>query len=158
MKKQDIPSQIKSLEDQKKEIDKKINSLTIEMNNESSEAEYISIPETDLEVTKNVLYKGKSYNEIMKLKKPEEELLTLKIIGIICENPTLLKELKMDSSSTKDDFFFKQPFPQNEARGYVARFDAGSDCAILNCGGVSGISDSSLGVRFIRKKISKSKK
>ena len=154
----DIKKEIKSLEKKKEEIDKKINSLNIKLNNESTKSEWIGIPETEYEVTKKVLHKGKSYNEIMQLKKPEEELLNLKMIGIICENPNLLKELKMDSSSTNDDFFFKQPFPQNEQEGYVARFFASSDYAYLYCWLDSGCSYSSLGVRFIRKKISGKKK
>ncbi len=158
MKTQDIQRKIKKLESQKEEIDKKINSFKIELDNESGNSEWISIPETDYEVTKEVLHKGKSYDEIMKLKKPKEELLTLRLIGIICEHPNLIKELKMDSSSTKDDFFFKQPFPQNEKIGRVARFCANSDYADLYCDRNSDDSDSTLGVRFIRKKISKKDK
>ena len=158
MVKKDIRSDIKNLEKQKAKIDKKINSLNIELDNESERSEWIKVPGTDYEVTKNVLHKGKSYDKIMQLKKPEEELLTLKMIGIICENPDLLKELKMDSSSSKDDFFFKQPFPQNEKNNYVAWFCADSDYAVLGWGGYSGDSGSSLGVRFCRKKISKKSK
>ena len=146
MKTQDIQKQIKKLEDKKEEIDKKINS-----------SKWIKIPETNYEVTKDVLYKGKSYNEIIKLKKPEEELLTLKIIGIICEYPDLIKELKMDSSSTNDDFFFKQPFPQNEKRDRVAGFYADSDYADLYCVGGSAYSGSYLGVRFVRRTKGKKK-
>jgi hypothetical protein len=117
----------------------------------NNESEWISIPGTDYEVTKEVLYKGKSYDEIMQLKKPDEELLNLKMIGIICEHPELLKELKMDSSSTKDNFFFKQPFPQNEKKGYIARFYAGSYYANLGCDWYADDSYSYLGVRFVRK-------
>ncbi len=158
MKTKEIEKKIKKFESQKEEIEKKISSLKTELDNESNKSEWISIPETDYEVTKDVLHKGKSYNEIMKLKKPEEELLTLKLIGIICEHPDLIKQLKMDSSSTNDDFFFKQPFPQNEERGYVARFCAGSDYAYLVCYGDSDYSVSTLGVRFVRKKISRGNK
>ena len=158
MKKQDIKSKIKKLESEKEEIDQKINSLTLDLNNDSENSEWMGIPGTDYEVTKNVLYKGKSYDEIIKLKKPEEDLLTLKQIGIICENPDLIKELKMDSSSTNDDFFFKQPFPQNEENGRVARFWANWDCADFDWVGGSSDSDSDLGVRFVRKKIEGGKK
>lgn len=137
--------------------EKEIEVLKQELENESNKSEWVKIPTTDYEVTINVLHKGKSYNEIMKLKKSNEELLTLKLIGIIVEHPALIKMLKMDSSSTNDDFFFKQPFPQNEKRDRVARFYAGSDCAYLFCVGGSSYSGSGLGVRFVRK-ISKSKK
>ena len=151
MKTQNIQKLIKKLEGKKEEIDKKINFFKIELENESNKSEWIKIPGTNYEITKDVLYKGKTYNEIIKLKKPEEELLTLKHIGIICEHPNLLKELKMDSSSSNDDFFFKQPFPQNEKNGYVARFYADSDYADLGCGRYSNDSFSYLGVRFVRK-------
>jgi len=151
MKAQDIQKQIKKLESKKEEIDKKINSFKIKLENESDKPEWIKIPKTNYEVTKNVLYKGKSYDEIIKLKKPEEELLTLKIIGIICEHPDLIKQLKMDGSSSKDDFFIKQPFDLNRKNDYVAGFYAYSDYAYLYCCWGSSVSDSVLGVRFVRK-------
>ncbi len=157
MKKQDIQKQIEKLECKKEEIDKKINSFKVKLGNELEKSDWIKIPETDFEVTKEVLHKGKSYDEIVKLKKPEEELLTLKTIGIICEHPDLIKELKMDSSSTEDDFFFKQPFPQNEKNGYVARFFADSDYAYLYCYWYSDYSNSDLGVRFVRPLVGKNK-
>ena len=144
-------SELKQLEKQKEDTQKKIDSLKKELANESNKSDWIKIPDTNYEVTKDVIHKGKSYNEIMKLKKDNEELLTLKIIGIICEHPNLIEELKMDSSSTKDDFFFKQPFPQNEERGRVAGFYAGSGYAYLGCDGGSSDSDSGLGVRFVRR-------
>ncbi len=156
MKTKTIEKEIKKLENEKQKIDKKINSLKTELTQESSKSEWVIIPGTNYEVTKDVLYKGKSYDEIMELKKPDEELLTLKIIGIICEHPDLIKELKMDSSSTKDDFFFKQPFPQNEKKGRVAGFYAGSSYASLYCAWDSDYSGSDRGVRFVRKKISRS--
>lgn len=158
MKAQNIQKKIEKLESQKEEIENQITSYKSELKNESDKTEWLAIPETDYEITKDVLYKGKSYNEIMELKKPEEELLTLKIIGIICENPDLVKKLKMDSSSTDDDFFFKQPFPQNKKLGRVAWFFAYSVYAYLDCDWDSDDSYSALGVRFVRRKISKSNK
>lgn len=151
MVKTNLTKEIKDLENKKAALDKKISDLKIKQNDESSNAEWIKIPETNLEVTKDVLHKGKSYNEIIKLKKTEEDLLSLKTIGIICEHPELLKQLKMDSSSTNDDFFFKQPFPQNKENNRFAGFYADSDCAYLSCGFRSSDSDSDLGVRFVRR-------
>ena len=153
MTKGKIQEQIKNLENKKTEIDEKINSLSLKLSNESESAEWIGIPDTDYEVTKQVIHKGKSYNDILKLMKPKEELLTLELIGTICENPDLFKTLKMDSSSTNDDFFFKQPFSQNEKKGYVARFYAYSSYAYLGCLEYSDIAGSYRGVRFCRKKI-----
>ena len=151
MKKEVIQNKIEKLRNKKEEIEEKINSLKQDLEKEDETIEWIKIPNTNYEVTKQVLHKGKSYDEIMELKNSGEELLTLKLIGMICEHPDLVKELKMDSSSTKDDFFFKQPFPQNEKKGYVPWFYADSGCAGLYCFGGSGCSGSSLGVRFVRK-------
>ena len=117
--------------------------------------EWVKVLGTDYEVTRDVLYKGKSYNEIMQLKKSDEELLTLELIGIICKDKDLMRTLKMDGSSTKDDFFFEQPFPQNKAKGYVARFYLNSDYANLYCYRDADDSDSALGVRFARKILKK---
>ena len=144
-------NELKKLEKQKEDTQNKIDSLKEELDNESNKSDWIKIPGTNYEVTKDVIHKRKSYNEIIKLKRENEELLTLKIIGTICEHPDLIKKLKMDSSSTKDDFFFKQPFPQNEERGRVARFYAYSGYANLNCNENSSYSNSNLGVRFVRR-------
>ena len=149
MKSDKIQKQIQATEQKLEELKEK---LKTEKDN-SNKSEWILIPGTNYEVTKEVLHKGKSYDEIMEIKKSEQELLTLKLIGIICEHPDLIKELKMDSSSTNDDFFIQQPFNLSRKNGYVARFCADSDCADLDCDGGSVYSNSALGVRFVRKKI-----
>lgn len=146
---------IKSLEEKKAKTEKEINYLKAKLNEPKSD--WITIPGTDYEVTNEVLHKGKSYNEIMQLKKPDEELLTLKQIGIICEYPELLKQLKMDSSSTEDDFFFKQPFPQNEKKSYIARFYADSVRVVLVFDWDASYSVRARGVRWVRKKAKRSK-
>jgi hypothetical protein len=144
----------KEIQKEIKETEEKLRNLKQQLAETENPTEWIQVPGTDYEVTKEVLHKGKSYDKL-KAEFGEdylnENLLTLKQIGEICEHPKLLKELKMDSSSTKDDFFFKQPFPQNLERGYVARFYADSDGAYLYCWASSDYSDSSLGVRFARK-------
>jgi hypothetical protein len=66
-------------------------------------------------------------------------------------NSKYAKQLKMDGSSSKDDFFIQQLFDLNRKNGYVARFYAGSVYADLGCGGHADDSDSALGVRFVRK-------
>ena len=144
----------KEIQKEIKETEEKLRNLKQQLAGTENPKEWIQVPGTDYEVTKEVLHKGKSYDKL-KAEFGEdylnENLLTLKQIGEICEHPKLLKELKMDSSSTKDDFFFKQPFPQNTQRGYVAGFVAGSGGAGLSCGTGSDDSYSALGVRFARK-------
>jgi hypothetical protein len=45
-------------------------------------------------------------------------------------------------------FYIKQPFDFNKEQGFVARFNASSDRAYLNCNGSPTDSGASLGVRF----------
>ena len=142
----------KQIEQKKKEIAELQASLIKE------KSVWIKIPNTDYEIEKKVHHKGFSYN---KLKKEfgeeylEEHLPTLKLLAEIFEHEDLMKELKMDCSSTKDDFYFKQPIPKNREKGFVARFDADSDDAYLVCCECPGFSSSGRGVRFVRK-VSKS--
>lgn len=154
---------MKKIEQIKKNLlekEKEVADLKRELYEEENKSEWIKVPETEFEVEKNVHHKGKSYDELKKEFGEEylkENLIDLELLGRICKNPELMKELKMDGSSTKDDFFFRQPFPQNEANGYVARFNVYSGYAGLDCWIDSVYSSSALGVRFARK-ISKTSK
>jgi hypothetical protein len=73
-------------------------------------------------------------------------------------NSKYAKKLKIDGGSSEDDFFIKQPFNLNKKRKNVARFGAIPDVVGFLCYGFPGGSGPSLGVRFVRKKISKSKR
>ena len=99
--------------------------------------------------------KGKSWYKLG-LKDREEELLTHDQC-VFLANSKYAKQLKMDGSSSKDDFFIKQPFDLSRKNGYVAWFFADSVYCYLDCYRYSGYSYSDLGVRFT-KKISKSNK
>ena len=119
---------------------------------------WLDIPELKISVEIEVHDKDKSYDELG-LKDREEKLLTSEEV-IWLANSKYAKQLKMDGSSSKDDFFFKQPFDLSRKKGYVARFYvdwdvarfvAYSDCADLYCDGGSSCSDSDLGVRFVRR-------
>lgn len=147
MKKQTL----KQLEKQKEEIEKKIEKLKLE--NSKDDYEWIKIPKTNFEVTKEVLHKGKSYNEIIELKPKDCELLSLELIGKILKNPDLVKQLKTDSKySTSDDFFFEQPFETNKNKNYVAQFYSGSGWSDFDCNGDADYGGRSLGVRWCRKR------
>ncbi len=122
-------------------------------NKEINNEEWIKIPELRIEVQKNVHDKNKSWDEL-NLSEREGELLTYDQCVKIANIPKYAKILKMDGSSSNDDFFIKQPFDLNRKNGRVARFNADSDCCDLVCVRSSGGSDSVLGVRFC-KKISK---
>ena len=112
-------------------------------------SKWLDIPELGISVEIEVHDKNRSW-ENLKLSKRESELLTAEQC-IFLANSEYAKTLKMDGSSSEDDFFIQQPFNLLRKNSYVARFYAGSDFADLNCGWYSGYSGSSLGVRFVRK-------
>ena len=116
---------------------------------------WLDIPELKISVEIEVHDKDKSWDEL-NLKDREEELLTAEQC-IWLANSKYAKELKMDGSSSLDDFFIQQPFNLNRKNGKVARFIVDSDYAYLDCNRYSVNSYSSLGVRFVRKIKKKSK-
>lgn len=117
---------------------------------------WLEIPELKIEVEIDVHDKDKSWDEL-DLENRKNELLTVEQT-IWLANSKYAKQLKMDGSSSSDDFFIQQPFDLSRKSGYVARFYAYSDYASLVCCWDSGHSNSDLGVRFVRKKISKRSK
>ena len=133
---------------------KKISKNVIEINGERYIKEdskgWLDIPELKIFVEIQVHDKNKSWDEL-NLSEKEDQLLTAEQC-IWLANSKYAKTLKMDGSSTKDDFFIQQPFKINKKNGYVAGFGAGSDGAGLYCDGGSSGSNSDLGVRFLRKK------
>ncbi len=137
---------------------KKINENIVEVDGERFVKEdsqgWLDIPELKISVEIEVHDKNKSYEDL-KLSKRKKELLTTEQC-IWLANSKYAKQLKMDGSSSDDDFFIQQPFDLSRKNGYVARFGVGSDYAYLDCDWDSGDSDSTLGVRFARK-IKKSK-
>ena len=138
---------------------KKISDKVVEIDGERYVKEnstgWLDIPELKISVEIEVHDKDKSWGELG-LAEREDELLTAEQC-IWLANSKYAKQLKMDGSSSKDDFFIKQPFDLNRKNGYVARFIAYSDYAFLYCYRYSSNSVSYLGVRFVRK-ISKGSK
>ena len=110
---------------------------------------WLDITELKISVEIEVHDKDKSWDDLG-LSEREDDLLTSEEV-IWLANSKYAKQLKMDGSSTKDDFFIKQPFDLSRKNGYVARFYANSDYAYLDCYWDSSYSDSYLGVRFVRR-------
>ena len=123
---------------------------------EDDPSKWLNVPELKISVEIEVHDKDKSWDEL-NLSKREKELLTAEQC-IWLANSKYAKKLKMDGSSSEDDFFIQQPFNLSRKNNYVARFYADSGYADLDCYWGSGYSDSTLGVRFVRKKISKVRK
>jgi hypothetical protein len=148
---------------------KKLSENTIEFEGQTyikkdsiPDSKYLDIPELStkeytFQVEINVHDKNKSWKEL-NLSEREHDLLTYDQCVLLANNPKYSKILKMDGSSRNDDFFVQQPFELNRRSGYIAGFVAGSDLAYLNCWDGSGGHNSSLGVRFVRKKFLASKK
>lgn len=139
---------------------KKISENIVEIDGERFVKEdsrgWLDIPELGISVEIEVHDKNKSWNKLG-LKNREKELLTAEQC-IWLANSKYAKQLKMDGSSSSDDFFIQQPFNLSRKNGYVARFYVDSDYAYLYCSGGADYSDSSLGVRFTRKILKGSKK
>ena len=132
---------------------KKISENIVEFNGERYVKEesrgWLDIPELKISVEIEVHDKNKSWDSLG-LSDREDELLTYDEV-VWLANSKYAKQLKMDGSSSKDDFFFKQPFDLSRKNGYVAGFYAFSDYAYLNCVRDSSYSYSNLGVRFVRR-------
>ncbi len=122
---------------------------------EISNEGWLDIPELKISVEIEVHDKNKSWDKLNLLER-ESELLTAEQC-IWLANSKYAKQLKMDGSSSNDDFFIQQPFDLSRKNGYVARFNVYSDFAYLDCDWDSDESNSALGVRFA-KKIQKEKK
>jgi hypothetical protein len=132
---------------------KKISTNIIEIDGERFVKEdskgWLDIPELGISVEIEVQDKNKSWDDL-KLSEREKELLTVEQC-IWLANSKYAKQLKMDGSSSKDDFFIQQPFNLSRKNGYVAWFVVNSVYAYLNCYRGSDYSVSTLGVRFARK-------
>ncbi len=143
----------------KKEI-KEISENIVEIDGERHVKEdskgWLDVPELGLSVEIEVHDKNKSWDKLG-LKDREKELLTYTDCVFLANNEKYAKILKMDGSSSNDDFFIQQPFDLSRKNGYVARFYANSGYAYLYCGRNSGNADSNLGVRFAKKIQKKSK-
>jgi hypothetical protein len=155
------------IQEQINKMKKEIEELQEKLEKEFVKDGLLDVPELEIEVEIEVSYKGKSYNEIMvlpevqeKIKKGWRLLYTIRPddyvneVAFLENNESYPKILKMDGSSTKDDFFVNQMYKRNLNNGYVARFCSGSVWSGLDCFGDPDGSNSDLGVRFCRKKIS----
>ena len=112
------------------------------------------IPNCEVEL--NVHDKNKSYDDLG-LKNKEDQLLTVEQC-IALANSKYAIQLKMDGSSSNDDFFIKQPFNRNREKGYVADFWGDRDGSYFGSFRDSSVAYDCRGVRFVRKKISAKRK
>lgn len=115
-------------------------------------SKWLKIPELKIEIEIEVHDKGKSWDDL-ELSKREDDLPTAEMCLFLMkpENLKYAKILKMDGSSSEDDFYIKQYSEVSKKSGYVAYFYADSGGSILHSREGSGGRYSGRGVRFVRK-------
>lgn len=142
--------QTNKIQEQIEKKEKEIKELKEKLKEESDKTEWIYIKELKIEVQPKIHHLNKTLAVAMKDLKKGESVVTY-------EQVQWLRNSKYkDQLNFVDTWEFVYPNPDKISadNGYVARFSAGSDCAYLYCFGNSDNSDSTLGVRFVRKKIS----
>jgi len=111
---------------------------------EQNNSDWVKIPELKIEVEKEIHDKGKSWEELELVEKENQEKLLTKDEIIFLYNNKNYRELL----GLRNTFEFIQKYIDNFP---VARFDADSDGAGLNCSRDAEDSGDALGVRFKRK-------
>ncbi len=105
----------------------------------------VNIKELNIKVEKEIHHKGK---ELADIPIPKGfRLLKANEIIFLHNNKKYRKLLNMEDTWE----FIEQPFELNKENNYVARFDADSVGAVLDCYGDPRDSYSGLGVRFVPK-------
>jgi len=138
----------KQIEKKEKELEK----LKEQLKKENDKSEWIYIPELKIEVQTKIHHKGKTYVECERDLGKEESIPTSEQIQWL-RNSKYKEQLNLLDTWE----FVQNPDNISKENGYVARFCAYSDYAVLGCVRDSGYSGSGLGVRFIRKKNFKKK-
>jgi hypothetical protein len=153
MKIQNIQDKITKKKQEVEVLEKELKEQLAKQAESTSEWLDVSDVLPNCEVELMVHDKGKSW-DTLGLKDKEDQLLTVEQC-IALANSKYAVQLKMDGSSSSDDFFIKQPFNRNREKGYVAGFVSGRGGSYFGSVGDSGDAIDCRGVRFVRKKNSK---
>ncbi len=132
-----------------KQIEKKekeLKELKEQLKKETDKTGWLYIPELKIEVQTKIHHKDKTYAECEKDLSKGESIPTYEQIQ------WLRNSKYRDQLNLLDTWEFVQnPDKISKDNDYVARFDAGSDCANLGCDWDSSYANSGLGVRFAKK-------
>ncbi len=129
--------------------EKELKGLKEKQRKENEKDIWLEIPGKGIKITNKLQFIGKTYPEILK-EVDETEIADY----------SLLQELRNEGFKSnwdkygflKDTWaFVPNPDEVSKSNGYVARFDADSDCAGLGCDRGSDYSDSDLGVFLVKK-------
>lgn len=112
-------------------------------------SKWLHVPELKMYVEIEVHDKGKSWDDLG-LNYGDEKLLKIDEV-VFLANSKYAKTLKMDGSSSNNDFYFDQPLELNKKKKHVAWFYAYSGYAGLCFYEYSRYSYSFRGVRFCRR-------
>ena len=142
----------------KQELEVLEKELKEQLAKQTSTSEWLDVSDVlpNCEVELIVHDKNKSYYTLG-LKDKEEQLLNVEQC-IALANSKYASQLKMDGTSSSDDFFIKQPFNVNRAKGLVAYFYGNGVGSDFYFGGHSNYAGGYRGVRFVRKKKSSKNK
>ena len=156
MKIQLIQDKITKKKQEIETLDKELKEQLAKQSENSSEWLDVSDVLPNCEVELIVHDKNKSWDDLG-LKDKEDQLLTVEQC-IALANSKYASQLKMNGSSTQDDFFIKQPFNRNKEKGLVAGFYGVGFWSFFYSVGDSSYAFVFRGVRFVRKKIKGAKK
>ena len=145
--------QTNKIQKQIEKKEKELKELKENLKKETDKTEWLDIPELKIEVQTKIHHKDKTYAGCEKDLSKGESIPTYEQIQWL-RNSKYKNQLNLDDTWE----FVQNPDNISKENGYVAGFDADSDCAYLYCNGGSSDSYSVLGVRFVRKKISGKKK
>ena len=138
----------KKIQKQIKKKEKELKELKDKLIKEIDKTEWIYIPELKIEVQTKIHHKNKTYSECEEDLSKGESIPTYEQIQWL-RNSKYKDQLNLDDTWE----FVQNPDNVSKENNYVAWFCACSGYAYLCCGGDSGGSSSTLGVRFVRKKI-----
>ena len=149
---------VKTTEQQIKEAEEKLKELKQKKFKEENKKNFIYIKELGIEVQKEIHHKNKSYNDLVKEFGKEflEENLPTYLELQALRNLEHKGKYKLGLIDTWE--FVKQEDEISKKNGYVAGFKADCGYCYLDCVRNSGDSNSVLGVRFIKRKVSKESK
>ena len=150
MKIQNIQDKISKKKQEIETLEKELKEQLAKQTANASEWLDVSDVLPNCEVELNVHDKNKSWDDLG-LKDKEDQLLTVEQC-IALANSKYASQLKMDGTSSSDDFFIRQPFNTNRAKGYVAGFYSIWYWSYFFSYWNSYYAYSYRGVRFVRKK------
>ncbi len=142
---------MKTTQEKIEKKESELKELKEKLKKEQDISEWLYIPELKIEIQTKIHHKSKKYKEC------EEDLTKGESIPTYEQIQWLRNSKYKEKLNLIDTWEFVQnPDNISKENGYVARFYAYSVCASLNCSDGSNYSNSALGVRFVRKKISRS--